>query len=181
MVTIIIEGSDRSGKSTLINNIKRNIVGPWVTIHNGRQPDNDSQTAREMYANQLRLRRILPDHWYLFDRLHLSEAVYGWLYRQDDKARPLMHIIDRDHLPRDTIIVICQRPYDDIADTDDGQSAWDRYGMNPEAAHTAEQELFTMAGLESKATVIRGDPTIHTPTILNLLKARIDMVKTCTT
>lgn len=156
---IIVEGHDRSGKSTLIEAIKTKFPGPWVTFHNGRQPDDESSTAYAMYADQMELVERHKSHWFIFDRLHLSQAVYGALYRGDRDSLGLLSTFDREHVSPNALLIICERKWGTFED--DGESSWSRYETIPRVGHTAESEMFWIAAknCNNQIMTMRGDPT----------------------
>lgn len=82
---IIIEGIDRLGKGTLINNILKN-YGAFPIIHSSSPPkgiENPGEYQREYFYNCF---NILNDRdcSVIFDRCHLGEYIYGPLYRKTD-------------------------------------------------------------------------------------------------
>lgn len=82
---IIIEGIDRCGKSTLINNILKN-YGPHPIIHCSSPPKgvvNPGKYQELFFENCF---KILNTNFndIIFDRCHLGEYIYGPLYRKTD-------------------------------------------------------------------------------------------------
>lgn len=101
--TLIIEGLDRLGKSTLIENIQR-YRGAHVVVHSGKPPSFDrfnheidhrdqeneftTQTNRmqanyqnEYFLNAFKTIKSNKSNKVIYDRLHLGEVVYSPLYR----------------------------------------------------------------------------------------------------
>ena len=70
---IIIEGSDCSGKTTLIEALKDRLGHlDWQIINVGHEPTNQFDRYMSLYINSDKV---------IFDRGHFSEIVYGHLWR----------------------------------------------------------------------------------------------------
>ena len=82
---IIIEGIDRCGKSTLINNILKN-YGAHPIIHCSSPPKGITDPAKYQYDYFWNCFKILNRCGInvIFDRCHLGEYIYGPLYRKTD-------------------------------------------------------------------------------------------------
>lgn len=109
---IIIEGVDKSGKSTLINALK-NKVPRAVLLKLWTKPEGNQQEAtayiRRMYMNMAQMTVDLNNN-YIFDRWYPSEMVYsfkrgydslkdGWFYELEKeivKTRPLYILVEAD-------------------------------------------------------------------------------------
>lgn len=81
---IIIEGIDRLGKSTLINNILKH-YGPHPIIHCSSPPKGIADPAKyqeEYFTKCFKMLNQPID--VIFDRCHLGEYIYGPLYRKTD-------------------------------------------------------------------------------------------------
>lgn len=153
---VIVEGMDRTGKSTLIEALKAEYPGPWVTIHNSRQPDKRRETAFKQYHGQVLHAKLCPSHWYVWDRLHISERVYSALYRGGNDR--FMDAIDAFLPEQRTVIILCERDLQGLFKDDDGDSTWEEYAsMDPYAA-AKEQQAFRDAVYESGHEVIIVDP-----------------------
>jgi hypothetical protein len=82
---ILVEGLDRLGKSTLIQNIV-NYFGYYQVIHMGKPKALEAYTGSlqayqtECFSNMFRL--MHSSAYIIFDRAHLGEYVYSPLYRK---------------------------------------------------------------------------------------------------
>lgn len=77
MPIIILEGIDGSGKSTLATHLKE--LSPWpATIKVGQIPQSTKTVFETLIAP---LFEVGPDELLITDRWHLSELIYGPLYR----------------------------------------------------------------------------------------------------
>ena len=99
MKIIIVEGTDRTGKDTLINELK-NMSNHTLIIHCGKPVGN---TLKEQNINQNilfndYLRKIYEDKYFdvcdliIFNRAWYGEYVYGTIYRKRDKEDVLKMI-----------------------------------------------------------------------------------------
>ena len=74
---IILEGIDGSGKSTLATHLKD--LSPWpATIAVGQIPQSTEAVFETLIAPMF---EVGPDELLIADRWHLSELIYGPLYR----------------------------------------------------------------------------------------------------
>ena len=82
---IIIEGIDRLGKSTLINNILKH-YGPHPIIHCSSPPKGIENPGKYQEKFFKECFRLLDNRFndLIFDRCHLGEYIYGPLYRKTD-------------------------------------------------------------------------------------------------
>lgn len=99
MKIIIVEGTDRTGKDTLINELK-NMSNHALIIHCGKPVGN---TLKEQNRNQNilfndYLKKIYEDKYFdvcdliIFNRSWYGEYVYGTIYRERDKEDVLKMI-----------------------------------------------------------------------------------------
>ena len=99
MKIIIVEGTDRTGKDTLINELK-NMSNHTLIIHCGKPVGN---TLKEQNRNQNilfndYLKKIYEDKYFgvcdliIFNRAWYGEYVYGTIYRERDKEDVLKMI-----------------------------------------------------------------------------------------
>lgn len=110
---IIVEGSDDSGKSTLIKQITENVQGLKFGGHSSGPPE-----GRDDYMDRLKVLKSNPGHTrnLIFDRFFFSELVYGPLLRgiimpsDGDIAWIEVKLIEHDPL-----IIYCRRPPHEIA------------------------------------------------------------------
>lgn len=82
---IILEGIDRCGKGTLINNILKH-YGPHPIIHCSSPPKGIENSEAYQYQFFYRCFKLLNNksNDLIFDRCHLGEYIYGPLYRKTD-------------------------------------------------------------------------------------------------
>jgi thymidylate kinase len=84
---IIIEGQDRCGKSTLIEQLAEIFKPNFITFHSGSPPKFDSaDAALQWEINNYSLlytkyKEMTDDYTILLDRFHLGVPVYGKKYR----------------------------------------------------------------------------------------------------
>lgn len=82
---IIIEGPDRVGKSTLIENIKSNFINKqFLYMHFGKPPVKNSLEYNKKLFNKMFMSmkyNAAHDIDTIYDRSHIGECVYGPLYR----------------------------------------------------------------------------------------------------
>lgn len=88
---LIIEGMDRCGKSTLVEQLrKRYFNNPRILIHHSSSPpkvENPNEWEIEHYRQLLDASYMLNyghDFEVIFDRFHLGAIVYGKKYRNAD-------------------------------------------------------------------------------------------------
>lgn len=73
---VIVEGSDASGKSTLINQLMEAHPNNCY-IHNAVTSD-----IKSLHNNTIETAILASyEHWVFIDRLHLSEYIYGTVFR----------------------------------------------------------------------------------------------------
>lgn len=86
---IIVEGIDKVGKSILCQTIKDKLQ--CCTFSENRDNIDFSHLKAGQVTKQqhLLLNKLCFDKTYLFDRFHISEAVYGFLRRNYDKETNL--------------------------------------------------------------------------------------------
>lgn len=126
---VIIEGLDRCGKSTLVENLRKNFfTSPNILIHHSSSPPKvEDQNAWEIkhYSSLFQAsQRLVDDYFYdiIFDRFHLGAAVYGAKYRN---AHPSdIYDIDNRYLlayENAALVLLTDEP-EEIAKRDDGDS-----------------------------------------------------------
>lgn len=137
MKNFIVDGMDRCGKTTLINNLTK-LLNPHIPVittyypklHWPEDKDNIEQTIKTYnttlydtsYASFSYMNNILMQ--VIMDRSHISEYVYGQLYRNYDskyamKAEQTMDFAN--FACRTTLIVLVDNP-EGIIYRDDGKS-----------------------------------------------------------
>jgi len=100
MDAIIIEGPDCGGKTSLINSLFRD----YKRIHNGVFPTSDE--AMLAYSHQLNCMRENT----IFDRMHLSELIYGKVMRDTVPEISLYGATEMLAAYRDSVIIVCLPP-----------------------------------------------------------------------
>ena len=109
MPIIILEGIDGSGKSTLATRIAERWPGKSTIIHRG---PIQSSVEEELIQPLLNLK---PDELLIADRWHLSELIYGPLYRGQSRIdrltlRRIEEVLDQ----QDAVRVVLQPPLGDV-------------------------------------------------------------------
>lgn len=127
---LIIEGMDNCGKSTLINQLRKDyFTRPRTIVHHSSSPPNDTDmpdlwesrhyddlfsTFKELVENDI--------YDVLLDRFHLGAIVYGAKYRQSPPGP--IRSIDEHHLSdyNNAALLLLTDSYDGIMERDDGDS-----------------------------------------------------------
>lgn len=87
---IIIEGCDKSGKSTLIEALKNQVpslIGLKLLTKPKDGSDESKQYIKAMYMHMAEMTRSQSAH-YLFDRFYPSQMVYSFKRNHDDMEDP---------------------------------------------------------------------------------------------
>lgn len=109
MPIIILEGIDGSGKSTLATRIAERWPGKSTVIHRGPI----QTTAEEELVKPLL--NLEPDELLIADRWHLSELIYGPLYRGASRIdRRMLRRIEEVLYEQDAVRVVLQPPLGDV-------------------------------------------------------------------
>lgn len=96
---VIVEGPDGSGKSTLI----ANHFSDFQVVHNG--VFNSPEDAYLAYAAQL---SILEDsEKIVFDRMHISQDIYGPICRNEPRKLKSHRAIETLLYYREAVVVLC--------------------------------------------------------------------------
>ena len=138
-LAFMIDGIDRLGKSTLIDNIL-NELGYHLVVHYEKPKKLDFYTHDPLFQYQLHCNRTMffminEGIRVIFDRTHLGECVYAPLYRNYD-GDYVFNMEKMTNLKRTKLILLTTSNFDIL--TDDGESFdW----SNKEK----EQELFIQA------------------------------------
>lgn len=175
---LILEGTDRSGKDSVLEAL-RSLVADRLTVlamHNtkptGPRPHRDA-VAR--YGLEYQLAAQAPvSTLVVINRGHLSEAVYGSLYRGGAPEWSLPEMF----LPPSAVIVLLEREAGEILATDDGDSTFEGPGgAGAKAARLRrEQDAFRRALSNSslpnqrKLLVQHGTPQQRAAVILSALE-----------
>jgi len=159
---VIVEGPDRSGKSTLLSQLMQKHPNN-VYIHNAVVPD-----IQELHCNALMAAlKASKTHYVFIDRLHLSEEIYGAVFRDgpsyDTKsfdrivnsipfAKKILCYIDKDTTLKlheknkaDEMFDTIDKVYDLYGEAD---SSWTRYSW--------KTDIIDLSSIEVK----HGDKTI---------------------
>ena len=100
----VIEGADGTGKTTLVNRLKRLSPVPVTVLHKG--PPDPERHILEEYGKDLDWYRPTLDRLLVLDRWHLGEMIYGPLLRGVSKLDPPMRLwIDMYLASRGAILV----------------------------------------------------------------------------
>ena len=89
---IIVEGIDRSGKGTLIDNLRKLILSPWQTVIHSSKPPLQIHNSKKWdykewayeYNSSLMINvnnMLFHDDIVILDRSFIGEFVYGPMYR----------------------------------------------------------------------------------------------------
>lgn len=126
---LIIEGMDRCGKSTLVEQLRKQyFTDPRILVHHSSSPpkvDNPNEWEIQHY------RKLLDTSYYLnyaedfnviYDRFHLGAIVYGKKYRNIDPED--IYAIENIYIhPKDEIALVLLTDWTHaIMDRDDGIS-----------------------------------------------------------
>lgn len=171
---LVIDGTDRCGKDSLVAALRALVAGELtpLVIHNtkptGPRPHRD---AVERYSLEYALATKAPASTLtVMNRGHLSEAVYGSLYRGGAPDWRLAEMF----LPESAVVVVLERDADQILEDDDGAST---FGTGPaaKARLISEQKAFrralTNCGLpnDRKLLVTTGWPSDRARVVLAAL------------
>ena len=130
--TVIIEGVDNIGKTTLVNVLKKRMAGykithlgkpeedPWANGMGKKFAKKYQQTKQlTFYADWMR-RLDENSEFLLFDRGHLGEIVYGSLYRGYDSSSELKIFECQFNLSKVLLVLLNTDKPEEIKD--DGKS-----------------------------------------------------------
>jgi thymidylate kinase len=103
---IIVEGSDCSGKTTLVNRLRSQLSPQgWYSL-----------SLSHRVANQFDryLTKYLGDEGIIYDRAHFSELVYGKLWRGHTGFMPWQQLFLHDFVLDNFVVVLAQAPRDTL-------------------------------------------------------------------
>lgn len=118
---IIVEGLDRCGKTTLINNIVKHFKKPFTKLHYYGPPFKDDKKNIEfdvsLYKDMAKIFNYFD--YVIADRSHLGALVYSPLYRGCSGE----HVSEiEDDLPEDVILITLIDKAENLINRDDGES-----------------------------------------------------------
>lgn len=126
---LIIEGMDRCGKSTLVEQLrKRYFTDPRILVHHSSSPpkvENPNEWEVQHYRSLFDTSYYLnyaEDFNVIYDRFHLGAIVYGKKYRNVDPED--IYAIENMYIhPKDEIALVLLTDHTEaILDRDDGES-----------------------------------------------------------
>jgi len=126
---LIIEGMDRCGKSTLVNQLRKNyFTSPTTIVHHSSSPpkvEDPNEWELDHYRSLFMVFKDLVNKYnfdIILDRFHLGAAVYGEKYRGANSTP--VYDLDYRHLSgykNAALILLTDKP-SNIAARDDGDS-----------------------------------------------------------
>lgn len=137
---IIIDGCDKSGKSTLIEALK-NKLPALIGLKLLSKPQDGSEAQKQyvkmMYARMAEMTRDQQSH-YLFDRWYPSEMVYsfkrgynaiqdGWFYKFEQELRKTPHLYILVEAPKSVVIERFKKDNEDFAKPEEVDRIQKRY------------------------------------------------------
>lgn len=123
---VIIEGLDRCGKSTLVNQLRKDYFkNPNIIIHHSSSPPkiyDPNVWEITHYSNLFKLFTSLYDYDIILDRFHLGAIVYGKKYRNADPKN--IYDIDNEYLQhnKNIVLILLTDNIENIISRDDGLS-----------------------------------------------------------
>lgn len=109
MSTIILEGPDGAGKSTLAEHLLRGLCLGWTREHHGLYPKDTGEQLLHRYTTSILKGRVL------LDRCFMSEFAYGTVMRGQDRLGPQGHrLLSRLCASRGVTEVICLPSFDEV-------------------------------------------------------------------
>jgi len=165
---IIIEGTDRVGKTTQTNLLLEKFKdrGPFHKVHYSALPFKDKKThisySKSMYADMFNMMKGLnvQGHNIIFDRSHLGESVYAPLYR--GYSGDFVFDIENEYLSKDLaeniyLVTLVNDP-SIILSRDDGKSFYkDEDGVKNEV--NGFMRAHKMSSIKNKILITVGDET----------------------
>lgn len=125
---LIVCGLDRCGKTTLINNLRKNYFKSpdTLVIHSSAPPDVENKNEWEIdhYYSVFKTSKLLSRIGYdiIFDRFHLGAIVYGEKYRNADASK--IYELEQHQLSgfEEIAIVLLTDNAEEVVKRDDGES-----------------------------------------------------------
>jgi thymidylate kinase len=157
---IIIEGQDRCGKDTLINNIIKEYKIPFQVLHYYANRGKDYKTfGSDLYNNMFDI--FHQQQFVIANRAHLGEKVYGPLYRKQNGD--YIDSIEKKFNTKSILLIVLVDEPENLIARDDGDS----HSIDSDLK-LKEKELFTKA---------YEDSTIKEKMIININNLDEDQVK----
>ena len=136
MKLIIIEGTDRTGKDTLVNRLiedNRNVVKRHWGFPKGNTNDERTRHQKKSFNEEFHLYELLNIHGpddmiMIWNRAHLGEFVYGTIYR-DSKPETWVWKLEEDHefdMRSEVYLILLYADPEFVAAKDDGKSYSDK-------------------------------------------------------
>lgn len=122
---IIFEGMDRTGKDTQIENLSNHLGGAEV-IHFGLPPKGTIESQFEFFVEQFKYANENRDKYIIWNRSHLGEAVYGYLYRNWYYGYIFELEKVYEDLLKNAVLILCDAEVEDVLSRDDGESLSDK-------------------------------------------------------
>lgn len=117
---VIIEGVDKSGKSTLIEKLK-NEFPRGISLKLMTKPKDSSQKETEKLFEMYTTMKDMTnnkDYVYIFDRYYQSELVYSYLRGKDrletEEGKIFFDNLEEE-LKEDTLVVLLEHPAKEVA------------------------------------------------------------------
>lgn len=127
---LIVEGMDNCGKTTLINNLRKEyFTRPQTIVHHSssppaNNPHPDLWEGRHYEELSTTFKRLVDEENYdvVCDRFHLGAIVYGGKYRRSDGN--LIRAMERQYFKdyKRVCLLLLTDSYDGIMSRDDGLS-----------------------------------------------------------
>jgi len=132
MKLIIIEGTDRTGKDTLVNRLmsdNRNVVKRHWSFPKGNTNDEKTRYQKRSFNEEFHFFELMKLHapddtLMIWNRAHLGEFVYGTIYR-DSNPESWVWKLEEDHffdLDTDVYLILLYADPEFVAAKDDGKS-----------------------------------------------------------
>lgn len=154
---VIVEGLDRTGKSTLVNQIRNHLEFPMV-VHSSSPPkgqgyDWEFQYYRRMARIMFNQRFTVSPMNMILDRFHFGTGVYGTKYRNytDRQVYDLFDEVE-SYLPNTTVLIMLVDDPKEIARRDDGDSI-EKSVEEYAATKQSFEKAFSYSGIQKKLRI----------------------------
>lgn len=160
---VILEGPDCAGKTTLMNDLRKELSGTVRTVHHGPYSGITADQLPRFYVESMF--PLFEGEQMLMDRCWLSEPIYGLAYRggQNRVGHVARRQLERMALRHGAVVALCLPPWETV------KASWlARKGANEEAEYLDKIEQLEVvynayAQLEESTDlpVVRYDYTRH--------------------